>query len=302
MKPHFVPLALALLLTAFTSCSIDNPADPLPSSTNQATDFSSAPPVFRPGTKTEDPALIQGALLPEGDAAILHAAAPATLPPIVDLSSNMPPVGDQGDQGSCVGWSTAYALKTSQEQRELSWSATVKSHQFSPAWVYNQINGGEDQGAYISDALALIVKKGADTLDQFPYRDSDFMKKPDAASLTRAAHYKASRWATLKNDAANIKKLLASGKALVIGIDVYQEFLSLSKAKPVYDNVRSGRFLGGHALCLMGYDDTRRAFKIINSWGKAWGVNGYGYIAYDFVKPQSAIGFQAYVLYDKANR
>ena len=33
------------------------------------------------------------------------------LPQAVDLSRYMPPVGDQGKQGSCVGWATAYAAR-----------------------------------------------------------------------------------------------------------------------------------------------------------------------------------------------
>ena len=39
-----------------------------------------------------------------------------TLPERVDLSANMPPVGDQGTQGSCVAWAVGYALKSYQER------------------------------------------------------------------------------------------------------------------------------------------------------------------------------------------
>ncbi|MBL8991939.1 MAG: C1 family peptidase [Spirochaetia bacterium] len=234
----------------------------------------------------------------EAEAPVLSAAA---LPAQVDLSSNFPPVGNQGNQGSCVGWATGYALKTCQEEREEGWNASLKEHEFSPSWVYNQINGGQDQGALISDALALIVKKGADTLNHFSYSDSDYRKKPDPNSFARAAHFRASRWASLLNDAAKIKKYLSQGKALVIGIDVYQEFMSLSPARPVYDSIRSGKNYGGHALCVVGYDDSRKAFKVINSWGKTWGVNGYGFISYSFFIKNSPIGLQAYILYDKKN-
>lgn len=46
-----------------------------------------------------------------------------------------------------------------------------------------------------------------------------------------------------------------------------------------------GELRGSHVL---GYDDNfecysgeRGAFKFINSWGKDWGVGGYGWISYD---------------------
>ena len=34
-------------------------------------------------------------------------------------------------------------------------------------------------------------------------------------------------------------------------------------------------------MTVVGYDDTRQAFKIINSWGPAWGEGGFGWISYN---------------------
>ena len=36
----------------------------------------------------------------------------AVLASSVDLSSDIPPIGDQGQRGSCVGWSSGYYLKS----------------------------------------------------------------------------------------------------------------------------------------------------------------------------------------------
>jgi uncharacterized protein YdeI (BOF family) len=36
----------------------------------------------------------------------------------------------------------------------------------------------------------------------------------------------------------------------------------------------------GHALCVIGYDDTQQAWLCKNSWGTGWGMGGYCYIAY----------------------
>ena len=40
---------------------------------------------------------------------------------------------------------------------------------------------------------------------------------------------------------------------------------------------------GGHAMVIAGYDDSRGAFCIINSWGSVWGDNGYAWVGYDFL-------------------
>jgi hypothetical protein len=40
---------------------------------------------------------------------------------------------------------------------------------------------------------------------------------------------------------------------------------------------------GGHAMLMVGYDDTKKAFRVKNSWGSGWGDNGYVWMSYDFV-------------------
>ena len=40
---------------------------------------------------------------------------------------------------------------------------------------------------------------------------------------------------------------------------------------------------GGHAICVVGYDDDTQLFKFKNSWSNSWGDNGYGYLPYEFM-------------------
>jgi hypothetical protein len=39
---------------------------------------------------------------------------------------------------------------------------------------------------------------------------------------------------------------------------------------------------GGHAVCIVGYDDTKfgGAFEVLNTWGKDWAMQGYTWIRY----------------------
>ena len=41
--------------------------------------------------------------------------------------------------------------------------------------------------------------------------------------------------------------------------------------------------LGGHAVVLVGYDDTEQQFIVRNSQGPSWGANGYGFVPYSHV-------------------
>ena len=42
--------------------------------------------------------------------------------------------------------------------------------------------------------------------------------------------------------------------------------------------------IGGHAICIMGYDDSLKIFKFKNSWGAKWADQGYGYLPYEYIK------------------
>jgi C1A family cysteine protease len=42
--------------------------------------------------------------------------------------------------------------------------------------------------------------------------------------------------------------------------------------------------IGGHSVCLVGYDDAKQTFKFINSWGPTWGDHGYGYLPFKYLE------------------
>ena len=231
-----------------------------------------------------------------------------TLPSGVDLSKDFPRPGNQGQQSSCVGWATAYALKSYQERVEIGWSLEPSEHRFSPAYVYNQINGGEDHGSYISEALDLIVNQGAATLDTAPYDDGDYLTQPSNAARQEAAQFKGRSWKTA-NGTIEIKSALANRLPVVAGIAVFDSFSNLNGPNSVYNSF-NGEYLGGHAITIVGYDDTRYggAFKIINSWGQNWGDSGYFWMPYSAVNEaitlpsgMSTVLREAYVLEDQEN-
>ena len=214
-------------------------------------------------------------------------ADPIPLPRSVDLSPDIPRPGSQGQQGSCVGWAVAYALKTYHERTERGWPLNDYRHIMSPAYIYNQIKvPGPTGGAYLWEALDLLVNEGVSSWTLMPYNELDDNTLPSPAAIEEAANYRIAEWGTVQRGVTNdafvqeLKRHVAGGRPVLLSMRVYSDFDLLSSSNPVYDSNRGPR-RGYHAITMVGYDDRLSAFKIINSWGTDWGIGGYGWIAYE---------------------
>ena len=215
---------------------------------------------------------------------ILRADQAISLPSSIDLSVDFPLPRSQGVQGSCVGWAVAYAVKSYHERIERGWPLTNDRHVMSPAYVYNQIKLPSG-GSYYPDALNLLIEQGVSSWAQMPYDQFDDRTQPSAAARAASANYRIANWGTVQRTThtvfvQEIKRHLAAKDPVLIGVPVYPDFVSLSEANPIYDDSRGSR-RGYHAIVIVGYDDTRSAFKVINSWGTDWGIGGYGWIDYE---------------------
>lgn len=223
------------------------------------------------------------------------------LPTIVDLTDNgkMPPVGNQGEQGSCAAWSVAYALKSYQEAIEenrffrASFTTTNKSHLFSPAFIYNQMNNGRDGGLNLMDAIVFVQENGCATLEDMPYNENDYTTKPNAYILKKAKRYRIDYWRQVNFQAPReVKAQLAAGLPVVFGATVDEGFEKLRGAGALWDKPY-GKPQGRHAMVLVGYNDQIKAYKIMNSWGTDWGDKGYAWVTYSYLKEVANEGFVA---------
>jgi fibronectin type 3 domain-containing protein len=220
------------------------------------------------------------------------------LPIGADLSANMPEPGFQGfTQGSCVGWATAYAIKTYHERLERDWSLTDQSHLMSPAFIYNQIKQDNcESGAFIIDGLNLLQGIGCATLESMPYDPNDCSDIPGASVLEEAQLYRIRDWSRVDQGSQSIVKgfLANNGQPVVVALKVFWDLQLLNSQNEVYDDI-NGDYLGSQAVVLVGYSDSIGAFKFINSWGTGWGDGGYGWLSYDIFL---SVVTEAYVAHD----
>jgi hypothetical protein len=222
----------------------------------------------------------------------------------VDHSNNIPPVGDQGQLGSCVGWAAGYYYKTYQEFEDYGWSVTDKHHIFSPSFVYNHINGGADYGADFDDAFKLLVDNGCANIYDFPYT-GDINLWPSENVYLDAIKYRSQEAyfinASTTAGIQQLKQYISNGHCAVLGISIYPNFDDIQNFEYVYcSSDVSGKIRGDHAVTIVGYDDNKQthdgmgAFKLVNSWGTGWGMSGYFWMSYTAVMDKILSGQTAY--------
>ena len=209
------------------------------------------------------------------------------LPESVDMSDKMPEAGSQGIQQSCVAWAIAYALKSYQENVQIG--ATLK---FSPSYVYNQINGGRNVPTQLPDALNILSEQGVCLMDEMPYNENDWEDQPSTEAKNSAKRFRIDEWRRVNTmDVKEVKSYLAAGSPIIIGANVTAEFQKKGFEGEEFVWKKNGESIGGHAMLVVGYDNDKSAFKIINSWGKNWGGNGCVWIDYELFKDVVMFGF-----------
>jgi len=236
-------------------------------------------------------ALGAGALLPDG-----HKAGGAKGP--FSLATSMPSPMDQGLIGSCGSCATGYAWKSHMEALARGWTPSGTTHTYSPSYLYAQVNGGGDNGSFFEDNLFVLCARGIASLESQPY-SADYTTWPtqsqcDNARAQRNAYVKkvyigSAMEVITPAELKKAKSLIAKGTPLLLGISVDSAFDNLDSGATNYVWYPSEvGYRGGHAITLIGYDDTITdgyghvgAFEFQNSWGTGWCNGGRAYVAYD---------------------
>lgn len=207
---------------------------------------------------------------------------------------NMPPVNNQGKQSSCVAFASGYAAMSYYINKKNNGNYEA-SNNGSPKFLYNlsKISGCEN-GSIFPRALGVLKTKGICTFSQMPYNDGECSLQPSASQYASAQQYKIQSWSVIPlSEVEKMKRLLVAGNPLLVGISAYDNLFRYTGG--VYNSL-SGKNGGGHAVCIVGYNENMQAFKIQNSWGSAWGEGGYFWVSYNFLQQQLALEGFCYVM------
>jgi Papain family cysteine protease/Domain of unknown function (DUF4384) len=212
----------------------------------------------------------------------------AFLPLSVDLSFRMPKVGNQGNANSCVAWALGYAVRSyysvALENRDTGRQENIAS----PNYIYNVAkqlaNAKKCDGGSSFDSNVKVLQKGALSLANYPYHDSDCDGAPAPQIIASASDFRIRGARMLDHKKLDdIKGALAQSNPVVISFSADKPFMQHRGDGVFASTVADKASAGWHAMALVGYDDRKQAFRLINSWGTGWGDSGYGWVGYDAI-------------------
>ena len=183
---------------------------------------------------------------------------------------------NQGNVGRCVAHACATAMGYGEK---LNGMKTV--HDFSRGFIYGnrRILDHQGEGMYIRQALKQLNHCGDCEYKDFPYNETypqvkNRIEQDKENLLNKAAPFKIINYFRCYSN-NDVKRALLGQGAVVISIPVYDSFASECPLPSPTD-----QYLGGHAMCIVGWDET--GWIIQNSWSNKWGNNGNMHLPYEY--------------------
>jgi len=226
-----------------------------------------------------------------------------SLPASMDVSAGCAPINDQLTWGACTAFAVgdgAFNFELERVYGPLGWDLTRDHFRVSPKYLY--LTSGEHfgyppgggYGRWTAEVIQSLETDGIATEEHAPY-DLVYAKNWSAQADTDAAVLSADDWEEIPCNTwegiETVKAVLAlQQKPLPMRIYLDSSFFDYTAGGTWFP---LGPSVGGHAMCIVGYDDERGdvgAFKVRNSWSEYWGDNGYVWIDYRaFLLPGTSV-------------
>lgn len=208
---------------------------------------------------------------------------PVKLPASFRLVQGMPPVWDQGQTNSCTAHAASAAYEYELSQQHLP--------DFMPSRLFLYYNerleeGSQDRdsGATIRDSVKALAKYGTLPENYWPFSER-IPEKPTDTDYQIAIRDVVTSYSAVPQSVQSIKTAIFQKHPVIFGFSVYESFESAGTAQSGVQSMPlpNERRVGGHAVLAVGYDDTKQAFFIRNSWGEEWGQGGYFWMPYIYI-------------------
>ena len=207
------------------------------------------------------------------------------------LKAYCPKVGNQRETQTCVSWAIGYGAMSILQAVEKDWKGKpdrINQYAYSTYFSYNQLVDKKQEcqdGLRIRDVIDLIEYKGNVLAKEFDGLNDVCGKTVPIELEEKAIAHRIANPLSLndsqpRNKINNVKTTLLRQKPVVVCLQINKSFEKIGD-NGIWNHKSDKTYRGIHALCIIGYDDGKGAFEIMNSWGEDWGNKGFAWIKYD---------------------
>ena len=217
------------------------------------------------------------------------------IPSTFSLEKYCPPPLSQGADGTCVGYSVCYAAMSIMNNYQMGITDPFLKYAlaFDPYFMYSALRMNMDvdcqEGLNMGTAMNFLYEKGLKRWAMMPYLDCRYEWSSDEWKFVQhyAQPFSIVNYNKIEN-MQDVKVLVGNSYPVMIGISMGKSIYSSTDmggtvgANGLWTPKENEDFLGGHALTIIGYDDSKfgGAFRVMNSWGDKYGDNGFIWIKY----------------------
>ncbi len=212
------------------------------------------------------------------------------LPALGDVSSttnlalldHVTEIWNQRTTSACVAFAAKRAISILAKSRGF----VVTDPSELDIYVKGRVKGGQllyylnDGGTIPSFAVSATHEWGICAEEDWPFDPANVNHPLPWELVEKSSAYKVDGWVKLDGDLQGMKAAIDSGYPIIFGMPVDRTYESYYGE--VWPGLR-GPSLGGHMQCAVGFDDSRSAFRVVNSWGPEWGDGGMSWISYDWM-------------------
>lgn len=195
-----------------------------------------------------------------------------------------PEIVDQGNIESCVPTciSTVYYYLTMKQSNKLKFRISRLYLYYQFRRLYDDVK--LDEGSTIRDCINILHTDGIVPEFLYPYIESKVFNNPSDFLEKYSRFCKCLGFENISRKV--IKQKLLLDYPVLCGIKLFDSVYTdeVKNTGTISYSEEYDKILGGHCIILVGFDDKKKYYKFINSWGSTWGDKGFGYLPYEYIK------------------